>query len=67
MVAASGNSNIDTSKFVPGGCADAITVAAIDRSGKRAVFSNYGSKVDVAAPGVGIYSTSLYDTYRELS
>jgi len=49
-VSASGNSNIDTSRFVPGGCSDAITVAAVDNSGNRAPFSNYGSKVDVAAP-----------------
>lgn len=57
VVAASGNSNIDTSRFVPGGCSDAITVAAVDENGMRAPFSNYGAKVDVAAPGVGVYST----------
>ena len=69
VVAASGNSNIDTIQFVPGGCSDAITVAAVDNSGMRAPFSNYGSKVDVAAPGLQIYST--YPTnkgnYRKLS
>ncbi|MDA9129244.1 S8 family serine peptidase [Candidatus Gracilibacteria bacterium] len=69
VVAASGNSNIDTSRFVPGGCVKAITVAAVDSSGMRAQFSNYGDKVDVAAPGVQVYST--YPTnkgnYRKLS
>ena len=53
--------------FVPGGCSDALTVAAIDSSDVRAVFSNYGERVDVAAPGVNIYSTSLDDSYRKLS
>lgn len=30
VVAAAGNSNVDTSTFVPGGCSDALTVAAVD-------------------------------------
>jgi len=67
VVAASGNSNIDTSRFVPGWCSDAITVAAVDRSGVRAAFSNYGSKVDVSAPGVQVYSTMLGGGYKKLS
>ena len=69
VVAASWNSNIDTSRFVPGWCAQAITVSAIDQDKERAAFSNYWSKVDVAAPGVQVYST--YPTnkgnYKKLS
>ena len=35
-----------------------ITVAAIDPAGRLAAFSNYGKRsVDLAAPGVGIWST----------
>lgn len=34
-----------------------ISVAATDENGNLASFSTYGSTVDVAAPGVGIYST----------
>ncbi len=69
VVAAAGNSNVDTSTFVPGGCSDAISVAAVDSTGKRAVFSNYGSKVDVSAPGVDIYSTYPQNkgSYKKLS
>jgi hypothetical protein len=67
VVSAAGNSNVDTSTFVPGGCSDAITVGAVDETLTRASFSNYGQKVDVSAPGVGIYSTSLLRGYKKLS
>lgn len=56
-VVAAGNENADVSKKVPAGCADALTVSAVDSALKKASFSNYGSKVDVAAPGVSVYST----------
>ena len=35
-----------------------ISVAAVDPSGELAVFSNFGKKVDVAAPGVSILSST---------
>lgn len=41
-----------------------IAVAAIDNSGAKPTFSNYGSKtVDLGAPGVSILSTLPIDTY----
>jgi subtilisin family serine protease len=44
-----------------------LVVAAIDRNGNRASFSNYGaSDVDLAAPGVDIYST-YRNGYQTLS
>jgi serine protease len=58
IVAAAGNSNVDASNFVPANCNNVITVAATDTSGNRASFSNFGSTVDIAAPGVGIWSTA---------
>lgn len=57
VVVAAGNSNEDASNHTPTNCAGVITVAAVDSNGNRASFSNYGTKVDVAAPGVGILST----------
>ena len=40
-----------------------ISVAATDDMGNLASFSSYGSTVDVAAPGVNIYSTVPIITY----
>jgi serine protease len=51
VVVAAGNSNADASGFSPASCAGVITVAATNRSGGRAYYSNYGSVVEVAAPG----------------
>ncbi len=58
VVAASGNSG---SNFVlyPARYSNVIAVAATDSSNTRAGFSNYGPEVDLSAPGVSIYSTSL--------
>lgn len=78
IVIAAGNSNIDVATAFPANCNDVITVAANATDGKRGwyyssgsvknYFSNYGtvgtsdSKVSIAAPGVGIYSTYNYGT-----
>jgi len=51
VVVAAGNSNTDASSANPANCAGVVTVAAVGRSGGRAPYSNYGSVVDVAAPG----------------
>lgn len=45
-----------------------IVVAAIDSSGRLASFSSYGMQnVDIAAPGVNIYSTAPNNNYLLLS
>ncbi|GAB3352078.1 S8 family peptidase [Lysobacter tyrosinilyticus] len=51
VVVAAGNSNMDVSGFTPASCNNVIAVAALNKSGTRASYSNYGSKIDVAAPG----------------
>ncbi len=62
VVVAAGNSGPGADTIgCPGCCAEAITVAAVDRDGKVANFSSRGGsrfpgKPDVAAPGVNIYS-----------
>lgn len=51
VVVAAGNSNVDAVNARPANCNNVITVAASDRNGNRAYYSNYGSLVDVTAPG----------------
>lgn len=57
VVVAAGNSNVNVSGSVPANCSNVIAVAATDRNGARASFSNYGTGIDVSGPGVGILST----------
>jgi subtilisin family serine protease len=57
---AAGNSNANASTSSPARVAEAITVAAADKTDTRASFSNYGAGVDLFAPGVGI--TSAWNT-----
>jgi subtilisin family serine protease len=56
IVAAAGNHNVAL-PFYPAAYGDVIGVSATDINDQKASFSNYGSHVDVAAPGVDIYST----------
>lgn len=51
VVVAAGNSNADAAGFTPASCNSVINVAATNKSGTRASYSNYGAKIDVAAPG----------------
>ena len=53
VVVAAGNSgfDLDANAFAPANCRNVITVGAVRSDGSRAAYSNYGSTVDVAAPG----------------
>ncbi len=51
IVVAAGNDNADAAGYIPASCNHIITVAATGRDGKRAYYSNFGSVVDIAAPG----------------
>ena len=55
-VAAAGNSGVDTPSY-PAANDRVLAVAATDGSRQRAEFSNYGSWVDVAAPGAYLWSS----------
>ncbi len=58
FVVAAGNESQDACKVSPARTEEAITVAASTRNDGRAYFSNYGSCVDIFAPGSGIKSCS---------
>ena len=51
VVIAAGNSNSNVSAFTPANCNNVISVASNDRQGNRASYSNYGTLIDVTAPG----------------
>lgn len=53
---AAGNSSSSSPDYL-GGRGDCLDVAATDNAGNPASFTNYGSWVDIAAPGVEILST----------
>jgi thermitase len=66
VVAAAGNDGSSQPAY-PAYYSNAIAVAATDSDESKASFSNYGSWVDVAAPGVNIYSTYTDSSYASLS
>ncbi len=57
-VASAGNSNANACTPIPAGVANAITVASTEIDDHRSSFSNYGSCVDIFAPGTNIVSAS---------
>lgn len=57
-VTAAGNENNDAGRFSPSSCTKVITVGATDLKGARATYSNWGSRIDVMAPG-GTTSTAF--------
>ena len=56
MVVAAGNSNADACNYTPSRAADALTVAATTSTDARASYSNFGTCVDLFAPGSSISS-----------
>jgi len=56
VVAAAGNDSTDQRTY-PAAYRASVAVSATNRKGTFASFSNSGSWVDLAAPGVGIYAT----------
>jgi subtilase family protein len=57
FAAGNDNRNTDTTPQFPGVYPEVIAVAALDQQDRKATFSNFGSNVDVSAPGVNIWST----------
>ncbi|MBI4080575.1 MAG: S8 family serine peptidase [Candidatus Levybacteria bacterium] len=66
VIAAAGN-NGNSKPSYPGYYQNVIAVAATDSNDSKASFSTYGSWVDVAAPGVNIYSTYKDNSYKSIN
>ena len=64
ICAAAGNENSNSRPY-PAGYKNVISVAAVNRNGAKAGYSNYGSWVTIAAPGSGIYSVYSQDYYSD--
>ena len=68
LACAAGNDGTSsTSTAYPGAYASCFAVASTTRTDARSSFSNYGSWVEVAAPGSDIASTWTGSTYRTIS
>lgn len=71
VVFAAGNNNDDVRYYSPNNRPNVINVAATDYDDARAGFSNYGSGIDVSAPGVAVLSlraagTDMYENGRHI-
>ncbi|MBL7742771.1 MAG: S8 family serine peptidase [Chitinophagaceae bacterium] len=66
FAAGNANTNIDVTAQYPAVYPEVIAVAATNQKDVKASFSNYGTKVDVSAPGVNIYSSIPDNTYTYL-
>ncbi len=68
VVAAAGNSGPDSNSVLyPAKYPEVIAVSAIDKTKTIASWSSRGPEVDLAAPGVEIYSTYKNKSYKTLS
>jgi subtilisin family serine protease len=66
LVASAGNANTERIHF-PSGFAETISVGATDFEDELAGFSNFGSSVDVVAPGVNLLTTTRGNQYGAFS
>ena len=73
VVVAAGNGEkithtpVDTANVSPANMENVIVVGALDETGTKGSFSNYGESVDVIAPGVAVPSTYLDGKYALMS
>jgi subtilisin family serine protease len=66
IVASAGNNN-SSKPYYPASYPGVISVSASDEKGNRLTWSNFGSEIDLSAPGVDIPSTYINNSYALLS
>jgi len=66
LIAAAGNDNVSQPMY-PAGYEEVLSVAAVNQSLDKAIFSNYGSHIDVTAPGEHIPSLFPNNHYVYMS
>lgn len=66
VVAAAGNQATSATHY-PSSYANVISVSSTDRYDNPSTFTNFGSDIDVAAPGTSIYSTFPQNSYGYMS
>ncbi|TAJ11396.1 MAG: hypothetical protein EPO68_14555, partial [Planctomycetota bacterium] len=64
LVAASGNENTQTKSY-PAAYSGVISIGAVDANGVRAPYSNYGTWLDLVAPGGDLTADLDGDTYPD--
>ncbi len=66
VIASAGNSSADVKYFSPANIDKVIAVAATGQNDKLCLFSNFGNKIDVTAPGGDDTLTSLYANFNNV-
>lgn len=64
VVAAAGNHADHTSGYYPAMYPETIAVSAVTEAGSFAAFSNFGTPIDIAAPGERILTTMPFGNYE---
>ncbi len=67
LAVAAGNDNVDACTESPSGAPSVYTVAASEKTDAKASYSNWGTCVEIYAPGSAIVSTYLAGTTMSLS
>ena len=67
LAVAAGNDNVDACTESPSGAPSVFTVAASEKTDAKASYSNWGTCVEIYAPGSAIVSTYLGGTTMSLS
>ncbi|MGM0480032.1 MAG: S8 family serine peptidase [Bacteroidota bacterium] len=66
LIAGAGNDNVST-QFYPAAYNNVVAVASTNQNDQKSSFSQYGSWIDIAAPGSNILSTDEGTSYQSTS